>query len=281
MTEQTTEQTALTDKRRMELANKVKALFAKSASASEAGNEAEAEACWLKAQELLTKYSIDAELARITAKGEGKVTARPTHKKFYLQDGPYLKSRAQLAIMVSRAMGLVNRVATNGEFVVFFGFPEDIEDAWEMFELIEPQMLATAARRIQEGRHHWEGIHAKTYRINYFNGYAVRIQQRLIFARKEAAEEVVFAEGQGAERTGRVTGALVLVGREDEVRAFYKELYPERVKKDGTPRKRQQSAWGGPSASRHSAEAQQQGLRDAGRARIRRDSELASRRAIR
>lgn len=274
------------------------ALFQDAKKRGTVDGEAEAEAIAMKIQRLRTRHSIDEEMIRQAklAKGDGSAV-KPIRKHYDIIGRGYAKSRCALASAIGDAMGLKTRLATNGSYVVFIGFPEDVEAAWKMYQLIEPQMLAMADRRVKAGEHRsvvdytttTGHAHAKSWKIHYFEGFRGHIFARLMEVRLQAAEEVVFAEGftetvrkeDGSTEdvtTGRVTGALVLADRKTAVAAFSEKLYPTKKNKDGSERKRQ-SYWKGAQASVYASGARQTGRADARKARIRQDSELGGRRA--
>lgn len=250
--------------------------------------EAEVEACAMKIASLRARYAIDDELIRQAQmrRDAGATAEQPIRKNFYIEGRGYAKSRCSLASSIGVAMGLRTRLATNGSYVVYIGFPEDVEAAWEMYQLIEPQMMAMADRRVKDGEHKlirdWSTTtghaHAKSFKIHYFEGFQGRIYARLVEARQKAAEEIVLADGvtetvqqqDGSLKeitTGRVTGELVLADRKQAVVAFEEKLYPAKKKKDGSARKRQ-SYWKGPQASTYAFSARQSGRADAQRARL-------------
>jgi hypothetical protein len=187
------------------------------------------------------------------------------------------------------AMGLMTRLDSYGTYVRFLGFPEDVAMAWQVFEIVEPQMLASAERRVKAGEHReiWDygtrngTMSAKTFKANYFEGYISRIVNRISTARRDAEESVVFAEGIKQEDgtvTGRVTGALVLVDRKAEVEKFHDKRYPVVPYKNGKERK--PKYWKEPKSIRGNAQVQRTGAEDGKKARIRPDSELKNRTAI-
>lgn len=262
--------------------------------------EAEAEAFTMKIAHLQAKYRIDKEMVRQAklAKGDGSAP-KPIKRNFHIEGRGYAKSRCALASSIGDAMGLSTRLAANGSFVVYIGFPEDIEAAWAMYELIEPQMLAMADRRVKAGEHknvvdyttRSGHAHAKSWKIHYFEGFRGRIFARLVEAQRQAEEEVVLADGftetvrqtDGSLKeitSGRVTGALVLADRKTAVKKYEEELFPAKVNKDGSESKRKPSYWKGPQASRYASGARQTGRVDAEMARIRREQELEGRRPV-
>lgn len=269
------------EQRAQRLARKVDALFKKMDSLRSMGTpeaENEALAIFEKAQQIITENSIDEELRRMADKGNTtKKVSLPVVKYYYLDEGPYLKSRALLAFRIAQAMGLPNRVANDGSYVIYVGFPEDTEAAWQMFKAVEPQMMANAKRRIRNKEHHdiWDystasrHVSAKTFTFQYCEGYSTEVWRRLNLVRQESAKAIVIAEGVGEEQVGRVTGELVLKSRELEVKRVYDERFGEA--KHGT--------WRGPRSSRGADPAdlssvRRAGSRDGAEARLRAASEL-------
>lgn len=256
-------------------------------TAEEAENDADN--ALAMAQRLAAKYSIDLEELRQRDKAAGKEVSEPDRKRFFLAAGPYLRSRCELASRIAMSMGLRAMLADNGTFVDFIGFPEDAEMAWQIFGLVESQMVRSADMRVKAGVHKEiydyrsasGHLSAKSYKLNYFSAYVDRIATRIVTARQEAEEEVVFAEGvrqDDGTTTGRVTGALVLVTRKDEVEAYFERLYPVKRYKNGKEKKVR--TWKSPRTE-YQPEAHRHGRADGAKARIRTGSELGGhRRAI-
>lgn len=274
----------------VKIAGRIQAMLAKAESCRKLGTDegdAEAENAWMLAQKLITKHGIDAQMLREQAAQKGEKTEEIKEYDIYVSPGAYRRSRALLLNWMVGAMtgGDQRRVCHYGTYVRFFAYSEDFKAIQEMFEIVEPQMVAAGKRRTARGEHHWEGLHAKTWLVQYFQSYAARVCQRLTDARKEAAEEVVFAEGyqnETGQTVGRVTGALVLRTKKDEMELAYKGKYLAKVTKKGEPSKCQGGGvWKAPKAQSYSDDARRAGREDGEKARIRTDSELASRRALR
>lgn len=239
--------------------------------------EREADAALTMAQKLAAKHSIDLEALRQRDKAAGKKVSQPEIRRFHLAPGPWARPRCALASRIAMSMGLMTRIDDDATFVLFIGFPEDAEMAWQIFTLVEIQMLYSADLRIKAGDHraifdpYARGRHlnAKSYKINYFASYTSRIASRIQVARDQAQEEVVFAEGVEQEdgtTAGRVTGALVLASRRDEVERFNAAKFPLPTYKNGKAKK--QKTWQEPQSSVDSIEARLAGSRDGGRANI-------------
>lgn len=271
---------------------KILGAFAKAASAKAMGTEAgehDADVALAVAQRLAAKHSIDLEMLRQKGKAAGKKVSEPKQQELYITKGAYQRFRCDLASRIGMAMGLTVRLSHDASSVFYIGFPEDIAMAWQVFQLVEPQMLASAERRVKAGEHRlitdWSTrngtMSAKTFKANYFGGYTARIVNRIYSSRREAEESVVFAEGIKQEDgtvTGRVTGALVLVSRKAEVDKLVDKLYPVKLYKNGKPKK--PTFWKEPKAIRGNARVQRVGAEDGAKARIRTDSELKNRTAI-
>jgi hypothetical protein len=260
--------------------DKIKALFQKVDGAKGTNDEAlqnEADSALALAQKLAAKHSIDLELLRQKDKAAGRAASKPIEVRLYLEEGPYTRSRANLACRIAMAMDLKVRLANDGSFVIFIGFPEDVNMAWQIFGLVAPQMLNSADRRVKRGEHKEiydpytrnRHVSAKTFKINYFDAYVNRVARRITMSREEAQEDFVLAEGvQQADGTvtGRVTGALVLIDRKTEVQKFFEQLYPTPKFKNG--KERRQKAWQPPTANRDLGDARRAGSQDGARARI-------------
>lgn len=277
---------------------KIRAAFAKAASLREEARngrqgsglsaedaEREADTALAMAQRLAARHSIDLETLRQADEARGKKVSEPVKTRFYLEEGPYLKHRAGLASQIAIYMGMRTRIATDGSFVLYVGFPEDADMAWQIFQLIEPQMLNGADRQIQLGKHKDEidwgtrsgHMSAKTYKANYFEAFTNRVTARISESRQQASEEIVFADGIRQEDgtvTGRVTGALVLRTREEKVELFYKEAFPAVSVNPATGRKVKDKTWKAPRTRATSYAARRAGARDGNAARIQPGGEI-------
>lgn len=255
----------------------------------DASADADADAALAQAQRLAAETSIDLEVLRQRAKARGQRVARPTRRRFYLAEGPYVRSRANLASRVVMAMGMCVMIAIDGSFIDVIGFSEDIEMAWQIFGLVEVQMTGAAQCRIDQGQHRRipdpggrsGHLSARTFKINYFTGYTERVARRIKEIRREAEQGVVFAEGVELEDgtvTGRVTGALVLVSRRAEVERRFRELYPAERFKNGRPKRARY--WRAPQTSVSVDAAQWAGVLDGSRARIQLGEGVGKRRRV-
>jgi hypothetical protein len=268
------------------LLNKIQAMLDRAKNCQAMGTEegdAEAETAWVMAQKLMAKNQISKEMLRQQRQAkEGKTELKESD--VYVADGPYRRSRAQLLSWLVGAMtgGAERRIASNGSFVRFFGYAEDRLVIQQMFEMIERQMVDSGKRRTARGEHKQEGMHAKTWLVQYFESYGYRVTERIRMARQEAAEEVVIAEGyvEQGETVGRVTGALVLATKSQTLNLAYKAKYLKK-NKDGSPTKRKSSSWKAPQGQQYSWDAHAAGRTDGEKARINPNSELANRRALR
>lgn len=251
--------------------------------------EMEADNALAMAQKLAAEHSIDLEMIRQQAKARGEKTSAPERKRFSLTEGPWIRSRASLASRIALSMGLKTLIANDGSFIDLIGFPEDIEMAWQIFGLVEPQMMNAADRRIKRGDHRQlmdlgtlaGHVSAKTFKMNYFTTYTNRVAWRIENSRMEAEEGVVLADGVAQDdgsTTGRVTGALVLVGRKAEVNKHFDEILAARKARTG----KKVRQWNVPKASVRVDAARQAGGRDGARARIQLGGEIKNeRRALR
>lgn len=273
--------------------NKIRKLYERATSATNGDERAERDAdnALALAQKLAAKHSIDLEMLRQQAKARGEKVAKPERKRFSLAEGPYIRPRAGLASRIALSMGMKTLIAHSGDFIDIIGFSEDIEMAWQIFGLVEPQMMNAADRRIERGEHRQlidlgtraGHVSAKTFKMNYFTSYTNRVARRIEASRHEAEEDVVLADGvtqDDGSTTGRVTGALVLVGRKAEVEKFFAELVPVKKFKNGKEKK--PKYWKAPKASVRVDAARQAGARDGQRARIQLGGEIQNeRRALR
>ncbi len=244
----------------------------------------EADAYVAKAQRMIAKYSLDEELIRQRAQQAGQAYAKPTTKVRNITEGPYRKHRSHLASRVAMAMGLEVRICNKGTYVIFVGFETDADLAWQVFCLIEAQMMRSAEARIKRGEHRsvrdWSTnaghMSAQTWKANYFESYIYKVCDRIMANRAEEAESLVLASGyeQDGQVVGRVTGTLVLVDRQAAVQKFYEEKYPVAKYKNGKAKPK--SFWKAPTAVKRDSDAMRAGRADGAKARITASDAIAS-----
>lgn len=225
--------------------------------AENAATEAEAEAFFAKAQELATLHAISLAEARAHAANSQR-REQPTHEQITIgQPRQHVNSHlCLLSAAIGEANSLRTNVAANNTYIIWFGLPSDIEKATLLLHSIAHQMVRTADAFIR-GRS-WENdrdphrggrITPQKARKSYYTAYVHTISERLAAARRSAEHEY-------DRRTSAESAALVLRGKEVEVRQYYEQTSTAR------------GVWRGDRRSVASATAVGAGRSDAGKARL-------------
>ncbi len=242
--------------------------------AERSDNTHEAEAYLAKAQALATQASVDLAVARaLTARREAR--EQPTSVTITIGErGKRANTHlVSLFVVVGQCNSLQVDIAHNSTYVIAYGMPSDIELAEALFGSLATQMTVSATSWLALGewrgdtyisRDGWRKDHtAQTARAAFYRAFIDRISDRLMEAREEVLREAerqrveIPADASGSQAVA-TTGALVLRGKEAEVRAFYRQSSSARGR------------WSGYSGgvSRRGGQASQAGRDAAARARL-------------
>jgi Protein of unknown function (DUF2786) len=202
---------------------KVRALLAKAESTP---FPEEADAFFAKAQELMSRYSLErAVLAAVdgTALDGPPASVRTGGRRIWL-DNPYLTPKSMLVNAVARA----NRCRT--VFLQEFGFVTVIgeEIDAEIVEVLTTSLLIQAGRAMLAAGSQTDRrgtSRTKSFRQAFLISYAHRIGERLTEASERAESEVVSSVGPA----GAATLLPVLAAREEAVETFMARSYPKLV----------------------------------------------------
>ena len=193
---------------------RVRALLAKAESTT---FEEEADALTAKAQELISKYSLESLLAgaaQSQATGRGDIRSRPL-----LLHAPYVSAKAALVDAVAVANRCRCVFSPAEARVTLVGAPDDLEAV----DLLTTSLLTQAeiAMRRHRGEIAWDGSsRTKSFRRAFLLSFAVRIRQRLL----EAAA-VAVTESEDRDRL-----LPVLTRHSGEVDRRVRELFPALAK---------------------------------------------------
>ncbi len=220
--------------------------------AENAGTEAEAALFMNKAQELATLYSIDLAKARHATKSKEKTTPIQRNITLGFPGTRGLNTLVALFRGIANANDIKINIAHNSTYVLAFGFAEDIGVAEALFASLSVQMSQAAAayRKAGEwkketvyrpGRYvgsgwdrEWVDAEMKpitwlSARLDFQEGFARRVGQRLLAAKVEAeaaaidAEKFASPEWADDETKESAGTALVLVEKTEAVSEFYKK----------------------------------------------------------
>ncbi|MFC4605446.1 DUF2786 domain-containing protein [Rhodococcus kronopolitis] len=164
--------------------NRVRGLLAK---AERTDFDQEAEAFTAKAQELMTRYAIDAALLRSRAhQGPTNIRSHRVHL-----DNPYIKEKVHLLT----AIGEANRVRAvwfdDLAIATVVGTPADLAQVDLLFTSLLVQANRTLQSSAGQGR---AGARTTAFRKAFLAGFAGRIGQRLREAEARATESAAAAE---------------------------------------------------------------------------------------
>lgn len=170
------------DENNPRMLDKIRALLAKAESTAFAE---EAEALAEKAQYLMTKYSIDASVAR--ASRNAHCAEKPARKELTI-DSPYVDAKFLLFDAVARANDCQAVWSKFKSSATVFGYADDIECA----ELLYTSLLMQAtSAMLASGSHvdYFGQSRTKSFRRSFLIAYAYRIGSRLQESRDVAVKE--------------------------------------------------------------------------------------------
>ena len=187
----------------------IRALLAK----AEATNfEAEAETFTAKAQEMMTRHSIDAAVLDAAARGSSAaagVDARRVHI-----DNPYADEKASLLSVLAHVNGARCVWSPQAGFCTVMGFPVDLH----LTDLLFTSLLVQATRASAEATATRRDLRTPSFRRAFLVAFAHRIGERLQDTRTHAAQEAEQHYGNAL--------VPILADREAAVEAAYAEAFP-------------------------------------------------------
>jgi hypothetical protein len=196
---------------------RIRALLAKAESTT---FPEEAEALAAKAQELMTRYSVDAAVV-----GDDPATgASPGVRARRIRvDDPYARAKAQLFFGIASANGVKAVSHPDHRLLSAVGLPTDLDLA----ELLFTSLLVQAQRAMLLLAHSEPRARERSFRRGFLSAYAVRVGQRLLAARERAESDLAADRG----------GALVpvLARRREAVEQSYDELFPHTRRMRSSP----------------------------------------------
>jgi hypothetical protein len=188
---------------------KVRALLAKAESTT---FEAEAEALFAKAHQLMVRNAIDEAVLR------GRTGGGPVNARRVFLDDPYARAKFSLLSEVARASSCRALLSTAYGFATVFGHTADLEAV----ELLYTSLLLQATAGVVNARpstgRRLAASQVAAYRRSWLLAFAQRVGERL-----EAASAVTVAEA--SEALGRDV-LPVLAAKDDDVEAHIKEAVP-------------------------------------------------------
>ncbi|HEX4251749.1 MAG TPA: DUF2786 domain-containing protein [Pseudonocardia sp.] len=198
---------------------KVRALLAKAESTS---FPEEADAFFAKAQELMTRYSLERAAVDALADPAGGIPVRTAGRRIWL-DNPYLSAKSMLVGVAAEANRCRAVFASALGLMTVIGEETDTE----VVEVLTTSLLVQAGRAMLAagGRVDRRGqSRTRSFRQSFLVSYAQRIGERL-------AEAAAGAESAVIESIGDGRLLPVLAAREQAVQQRVDELFPQLVKR--------------------------------------------------
>jgi hypothetical protein len=194
---------------------RVQALLAKAESTE---YDEEAEALSAKAQELVSRHSLERLLEQAATGGSGD---RPDVRRLWIE-APYVLPKAGLVHVVADANRCRSVVAEKLGFCTVVGAAGDLDAV----EVLVPSLLVQA--HVAMGRcgrqTDWSGTsRTRSFRQSFLFAYAQRIGERL----RSADEQAAASSGRGGELVP------VLARHREQVEDACEELFPETVARAG------------------------------------------------
>lgn len=203
------------------------------AQAEGTNNADEAAAFTEMAQKLATMYAVDLEIARYRAANKDAREELTTRRVSVGEPGRQHKNRfwSDLALAIAAANDIRCTIAGDNSAIWAYGYPSDIDVLERLFASLNVQMVDGANRALRDGEHKKLGVHGRTFRPNFYDGFVREMGMRLFTARADALIErkrqdeeiaarfVATAADEPEETT--MTGALVMVKKSEAVSDYY------------------------------------------------------------
>ena len=191
----------------------IRALLAKAESTN---FEAEATTYTAKAQELMTKHSIDAAVLAAAEAGSGPAGLRRgiVSRRVHIDD-PYADEKASFLAAIAHVNGVRSVWMPQSGLSTVMGFPVDVQ----LTDLLFTSLLVQATHMSAEATAHDRRLRTPSFKRAFLIAFADRVAERLEATRQHVAHA---AEAQYGS-------ALVplLADREAAVEAAYRDAFPD------------------------------------------------------
>ncbi len=187
----------------------IRALLAKAEATT---FDAEAEAFTAKAQEMMTRHSIDA--AVVASAAAGSRTAAGVESRRVHIDNPYAEEKAGFLSAIADVNGVRSIWIPHAGLCTVVGFPVDLQ----LTDLLFTSLLVQATRASAAATAAHRQLSTPSFRRAFLIAFAHRIAERLQAARRHVAAEAAAEYGDSL--------LPVLASREAAVEAAYAEAFP-------------------------------------------------------
>jgi len=187
----------------------IRAMLAKAEATS---FEAEAATFTAKAQELMTRHSIDAAIMASAESGVGR-TAGVESRRVHI-DNPYSNEKATFLSAIASVNGVRAVWGPTCGFSTLVGFPVDLR----LTDVLFTSLLVQATHASAQATLHQAHLRTAPFRRAFLIAFADRITERL-----EAAREHIAQDAEQAYGTALVP---ILAERQAAVDAAYEEAFP-------------------------------------------------------
>lgn len=177
--------------------------------------EAEAEAFTEKAQELMTRHSIDMAMLAAHAAGSGAqygVESRRVHI-----DNPYADEKATFLSAIAQVNGAKSIWHPSAGFCTLMGFGVDLQ----LTDVLFTSLLVQATHASSTATAHDKRLRTPSFRRAFLVSFADRVSERLELTRQHVADEAVHDYGDAM--------LPVLAQRDAAVEQAYAEAFPDAV----------------------------------------------------
>lgn len=204
------------------LLDRVRALLAKAESTT---FPAEAEAYTAKAQELVTRHSLDEAL--LAARGDATAPVVPYARRIGV-DHPHEREKASLLDAIARANRCHTVSSPELAFSTVFGFDSDIDAVDLLYTSLLVQAHRAMARAEPPGGRAGRS-RLKAFRQSFLVAFAVRIDERLAGAAQLALAQATGRDG-GNGGTDPADLLPVLAARDEQIRETMRRVFPHTVR---------------------------------------------------